>query len=55
MTTAERKARERERKRAAGLVPVEVWVPKGREDDIRDAAKVMCGEAEVAGIERIVP
>jgi hypothetical protein len=45
MTPAERKARERERKRAAGLVPVEVWVPKGREDDIRDAAKAMSSDA----------
>jgi hypothetical protein len=28
MTAAERKARERERKKLAGLVRVEVWVPK---------------------------
>jgi hypothetical protein len=42
MTTAnERKARERERKRAAGLVPVEVWVPPARKRDILDAAQGM--------------
>jgi len=45
MTAAERKARERERKRAAGLVPVEVWVPVDRKDDIAAEARRMCDEA----------
>ncbi len=35
-TAAERKALERERKRARGLVPVEVWIPEDRKDDLRD-------------------
>jgi len=41
MTASERKARERERKRAAGLVPVEVWVKAGDEDRIRQIAREM--------------
>ena len=44
MTAAERKARERERKRAANLVRVEVWVPEGCEEVIRAEARKLCGE-----------
>jgi hypothetical protein len=48
-TPAERKARERERKRADGLVPVEVWVKAGQEDDIRKEAKrLVSGDDENA-------
>lgn len=36
MTPAnERKAKERQAKREAGLVPVEVWVPKDKVDDLK--------------------
>jgi hypothetical protein len=33
----DRKAAERKRKRAAGLVPVEVWVNAGKKSELADA------------------
>jgi hypothetical protein len=39
MTPAERKARERERKRAAGLVPVEVWVKVSKKTELEAAVR----------------
>lgn len=41
MTAAERKARERERKRAAGLVRVDEWVPAARVEELRQIAERM--------------
>ena len=43
------KTAERQRKRAKGLEPVEVWVPADRKDDIRKVAESMRKEAEDAG------
>ena len=44
MTDAERKAAERSRKRAAGLAPVEIWVPVSRVQEIREIAAKMVAE-----------
>jgi hypothetical protein len=41
MTDASRKASERARKRESGLVPVEVWVPRDKADEIRQIARGM--------------
>lgn len=38
MTPAERKMAERQRKRAAGLVPVEIWAPPQYVDAIKAIA-----------------
>jgi hypothetical protein len=35
MTDATRKQAERQRKRAAGLAPLEIWAPPALHDDIR--------------------
>ncbi len=39
LTPAERKRKERADKRASGLVSVTVWIKKGREEELRTAAK----------------
>ena len=36
----------RARKRAAGLVPVEVWVPADKSDEIRRIAREMCDKGK---------
>jgi hypothetical protein len=41
MTDASRKAAERKRKREAGLVPVELWVPADRVEQLRQIAQEM--------------
>jgi hypothetical protein len=41
MTDATRKAAERQRKREAGLVPVELWVPADRVEELRQIAQEM--------------
>lgn len=41
LTTAERKAIERQRKRALGLVQIEMWVHKSRKEDIIKIGKLM--------------
>ena len=38
-TSAERKSSERKRKREAGLVPKEVWIKKGRDQDLAKAVE----------------
>ena len=42
MTATTRMAELRARKRTAGLVPVEVWVPAADADEIRRIAREMC-------------
>jgi hypothetical protein len=44
-TPAERKQAERARKEAAGLRQVNVWVPDGMQDAIREAAERMVKDA----------
>lgn len=41
MTPATRKAAERQRKKAAGLVRIEEWVPADRVDELRAVAEQM--------------
>lgn len=45
MTAAQRMASMRARRKAQGLVKVEVWVPKGEEWLVKMAAK-LCNEAK---------
>jgi hypothetical protein len=37
-----RKAAERKRKRAAGLVPVEVWIPAEKKSELAQAVNALC-------------
>ena len=48
MTDAERKAAERQRKKAAGLVRVDEWVPAERVEEIRAIAERMRKERDDA-------
>jgi hypothetical protein len=41
MTDAQRKAAERKRKKEAGLIRTDVWVPADRVEDIREIAAKM--------------
>lgn len=47
LTPAEKKAAERTRKRAAGLSPLEVWLPKDLHEKIRKYVKKLLKEAAV--------
>ena len=50
MTPAnERKAKERQAKRDAGLVRVEVWVPKGDAQKVRAIADDLCNPPTISG------
>lgn len=46
MTDADRKARERQRKKAAGLVRIEEWVPAERVKELRQIAERMRKEMD---------
>lgn len=48
-TAAERKAAERQRKAEKGLVRVEVEVPAGTEDQVRELGQRLRGEREEGG------
>jgi hypothetical protein len=49
MTSAERKAAERQRKKAAGLVRIEEWVFAERVEEIRQIAEKMRQEKDDGG------
>ena len=47
LTPAEKKAAERTRKRAAGLSPLEVWLPRELHDRVRKYVQRLLKEATV--------
>jgi hypothetical protein len=47
MTDATRKQAERQRKRAAGLAPLEIWAPPALHDDIRKMVALAVHESAV--------
>ena len=53
MTDATRKQAERQRKRAAGLTPLEVWAPPALHDEIREFVAARC-PAPARDDERVV-
>ena len=44
MTDATRKQRERDKRRAAGLVRLEFWVPSAAADEVKQAVAVVVAE-----------
>ena len=49
MTDAARKQRERDKRRAAGLVRLEFWVPSAAADEVKQAVAELMAEQKADG------